>query len=128
MDWNAEILGPVIKDLTKAWQLFDDGVATAKENCFTALVGLVDGIGEDLACKRFHRRDESLTESNLTLGTAEEGISMEPMAPFLSSLASKKTLLRKCLDDFSANVNTISRFIVSIMSFCDILMVTGILN
>ena len=50
--WNAELLGPVTKDLARAWQLFDDGVATANENCFTSLVALVDGIGEDLAGKR----------------------------------------------------------------------------
>lgn len=30
------------------------------------------------------------------------------MAPFLSSLASKKTLLRKCLDDFSLKLDAIS--------------------
>lgn len=52
MSWNAELLGPVNKDLARAWRLFDDGVSTANENCFTALVALVDGIGEDLAGKR----------------------------------------------------------------------------
>ena len=52
MSWNAELLGPVSKDLARAWQMFDDGVATANDNCFTALVTLVDGIGEDLAGKR----------------------------------------------------------------------------
>ncbi|KAM0805279.1 hypothetical protein BDR22DRAFT_969026 [Usnea florida] len=89
MSWNAELLGPVTKDLTRAWQLFDDGVAIANENCFMALVAFVDGIGEDLA--------------------AVEGISSEPMGPFLSSFASKKALLRKCLDQFSAKVREISR-------------------
>ena len=52
MSWNAELLGPVNKDLARAWQLFDDGVSTANENCFTALIALVDGIGKDLAGKR----------------------------------------------------------------------------
>ena len=44
---------------------------------------------------------------------------MEPMAPFLSSLASKKTLLRKCLDDFSAKVKAVSRYLASIISLSD---------
>ncbi len=35
--------------MTPAWQLFDDQIAIAKENCFTALVRLVDCIGKDLA-------------------------------------------------------------------------------
>lgn len=113
------------KDLTKAWQLFDDGVAIAKENCFKALVGLVDGIGEDLAGKMLHPHHTSFAEFKLTRGTVQEGISMEPMAPFLSSLASKKTLLRKRLDKFSENVNAISRYIASIISSCDVLMTTG---
>ena len=48
------MLEPVIKDLTPAWQLFDDQVADAKGNCLTALVRLVDGIGEDLAGRLLH--------------------------------------------------------------------------
>lgn len=116
------------KDLTTAWQIFDDEIATAKEDCFAALVGLVDGIGEDLAGKRLHPNHTLLDELRLTRGTAEEGISMEPMAPFLSSLASKKTLLRKCLDDFSVKVKTISRYKASIISLCDVLMATGTRN
>ena len=42
---------------------------------------------------------------------------MEPMAPFLSSLATKKVLLRKCLDDFSAKVDDISRYRRQSLSF-----------
>ena len=47
-------MGPVTKDLTAAWQKFDDGATTAREDCFMALVGLVDGIGDDLAGMRLH--------------------------------------------------------------------------
>ena len=47
-------MSPVTKDLTTAWQMFDDAAATAKENCLTALVGLVDSISEDLAGKWLH--------------------------------------------------------------------------
>ena len=55
-------------------------------------------------------RHISFTYLRLTYRTAEKGISMEPMAPFLSSLASKKTLLRKWLDGFSVKVDAISRY------------------
>ena len=85
----------------------------------------MDGIGKDLAGKRLHAL---LAEVKLNRGTAEEGISMEPMAPFLSSLASKKTLLRKCLDEFSARVKAVSRYLVSIISSSDVLMTIGTLN
>ena len=109
------------KDLTKAWQLFDDGAATAKENCFTALVGLMDGIREDLAGKRLYPDHTPLDEFRLICDAAAGGISVEPMAPFLSSLASKKTLLRTCLDKFSRQMETISRYIASISLLCDVL-------
>lgn len=97
-------------DLTPAWQLFDDQVLIAKENCFTALVALVDSIGEDLAGKWLYPYRTPFDKFRLTRSTAEGGISMEPMAPFLSSLASKKTLLRKILDKFSEMVDAISRY------------------
>ncbi len=85
----------------------------------------MDGIGDDLAGKRLHAL---LAEVGLTRGTAEEGISMEPMAPFLSSLASKKTLLRKCVDDFSERVKAVSRYLASIISLSDVLMTIGTLS
>ena len=47
-------MGPVTEDLTIAWQNFDDQTTTARKDCFTALVGLVDGIGKDLAGKWLH--------------------------------------------------------------------------
>ena len=100
----------MIEDLTPAWQLFDDQVHAAKENCFTSLAALVDDIAEDLAGKRLHPLHTSFDSFGLTRSTAEEGVSVEPMAPFLSSLASKKILLRKCLDDFSAKVDSVSRY------------------
>ena len=114
--------------MTTAWQVFDERVVAAKEGCFTALVGLVDGIGEDLAGKRLHRQHSALVRLILTHGVAEEGISMEPMAPFLSSLASKKELLGKWLDSFSAKVDGISRYGNSNIFFCEVLITTGTPN
>ncbi len=87
-----------------------------------ALVRLVDGIREDLAGKRLHPHNTAFERLILSHDTAKEGISVKPMAPFLSSLASKKTLLRKCLDDFSAKVDYISRHANSVPFSRDILM------
>ena len=51
MSWNAELLGPVVEDVTKMWKSFDEKLEELKEKCFSALAGLIDGIRDELKGK-----------------------------------------------------------------------------
>ena len=46
--WNADLLDPVIKDLSNPWQDFDTEVMGCNEKLATKLEALLDGVREEL--------------------------------------------------------------------------------
>ena len=51
-NWNAELLKPVVKDLSVAWERFDEALIDCKEKFHSALIALLENIRADLKGER----------------------------------------------------------------------------
>ena len=47
-DWNFELLEPVVRDMPKIWEVFDDNMKGCKENCLHALEKMIDSVRDNL--------------------------------------------------------------------------------
>lgn len=43
-DWNAELLEPVVQDISRVWRTFDETMKGCIEGCLNTLEGMVDDI------------------------------------------------------------------------------------